>query len=52
MVHLPELIRIIDLLEKRNKEFQTERKIKDDLKEIETAFKNNDAESLKRIFNS
>lgn len=50
--HLPEVLRIIELLDKRSKEFQTERKIKDDLEAIEKAFKDNDAEAINRIFNS
>lgn len=50
--HLPELLRILELIDKRNKEMQTERKIKDDLEAIEKAFKDNDAESLNRLFNS
>lgn len=50
--HLPELLRILELIEKRNKEMQTERKIKDDLEAIEKAFKDNDAETLRSIFNS
>lgn len=50
--HLPELLRILELIDKRNKELQTERKIKDDLEAIEKAFKDNDAETLRRIFNS
>jgi hypothetical protein len=50
--HLPELLRIIELIEKRTNEIKAERKVKDDLEAIEQAFKNNDAEALNRLFNS
>lgn len=50
--HLPEVLRIIELLDKRNKELKNERQIKDDLEAIEKAFKENDADALNRIFNS
>lgn len=50
--HLPQILRLIELLEKAEREAKTERKVKDDLEKINKAFEENDASKLKDIFNS
>lgn len=52
ITHLPELLRIIELMDKRAKEASTQRNVKADLQTIEDAFKENDAEKLRNLFNS
>ena len=52
IISLPEILRLIKELEKRHKEESKNRKIKEDLKEIEQAFKERDADKLRDIFNS
>lgn len=50
--NLPEIMRIIRLLEKRQQEKATDAKIKEDFKTIGDAFDKNDADALNRLFNS
>lgn len=52
LANLPELLRIIALLQKNLESAETDRKVKDDLKKIETAFKDKDASKLNDLFNS
>jgi hypothetical protein len=49
---LPEILRLIDALIKDIERAQTDRKVKEDLALIEKAFREKDAEALKRILNS
>lgn len=52
IIALPEIISLVRTLMERYDEAQLDAKIKEDLKGIDDAFKNKDAEALKRIFNS
>jgi hypothetical protein len=48
---LPEIIKLLKILDEKNKQRQIDAKIKDDIKAINKAFKEKDAEALNRIFN-
>ncbi len=47
---LPELLRLIDNIQKQIEADKTDRRVKEDLQKINQAFKDKDAEALKRIF--
>lgn len=47
---LPEILKLIKRLEEMNRQAKVDRKVKDDIKAINDAFKNDDAEELNRIF--
>lgn len=49
---LPEIIKLLKLLDEKNKQRQVDAKVKDDIKAINKAFKEKDAEALNRIFNN
>lgn len=49
---LPTLLKIIAYAQKANEEAETQRHVKEDLKVIEDAFKEQDAEKLRALFNS
>lgn len=48
---LPELIRLVRDIETAIKKEESDRKVKNDVKAIREAFKNQDAQALNRIFN-
>lgn len=50
--YIPEFIRLANTIIKKLKEVERDRKIKDDLKAIEKAFKEKDAKALHDLFNS
>lgn len=52
LLALPELIKLIENLQREASKIETDRKVKDDLKIINHAFENNDAEALRILFNS
>lgn len=52
LANLPEILRVVELLEKRAQEGATNAKIKEDFKAIGDAFEKKDAEALNRLFNS
>lgn len=49
---LPEVISLIKTIQARQREKEVQSKIKEDLKKIDEAFKNEDAEALNKLFNS
>lgn len=48
---LPEILRLVRNLQARIDEAEAERKLKDDIKKINDAFQDNDAEALNEVFN-
>ncbi len=50
--HLPQILRLIELLEKAEREAKTQRKVSADLETINQAFEAKDAQKLKELFNS
>lgn len=50
--HLPQILRLIELLEQAEREAKTQRKVAEDLQKINEAFEAKDAQKLKDIFNS
>ncbi len=50
--HLPQILRLIELLEQAEREAKTQRKVADDLEKINQAFEAKDATKLKEIFMS
>ena len=52
MTALPEIIKLIKEMQKRIDEEMLNKKVKDDFEKIRLAFKNKDADMLKRIFNN
>jgi hypothetical protein len=50
--HLPQILRLIELLEQAEREAKTQRKIAEDLEKINQAFEAKDAQKLKELFNS
>lgn len=52
IVAFPKIIELLETIHKRIEEAETQRKVEDDLKAINEAFKNQDAEALRKIFNS
>lgn len=52
IVSLPDIIRLIDEIKKRHDEEATKDKIKEDINAIKEAFKNRDADALRKLFNS
>jgi hypothetical protein len=49
---IPQLIELINAIEKKNEDLNLDRKLKDDIKEISKAFEARDAEALKKVFMS
>lgn len=49
---LPELLRLLRTVQKKIDEAETNRKVTDDLKAINEAFKSNDPDKLNHIFNN
>lgn len=49
---LPQILKLIDEIDKRNKELEIQRKVKDDVKVIHEAFVAKDAKKLNDLFNS
>lgn len=49
---LPDLIKLVESLEKKNRQAANQKKVKDDIRKINEAFDNQDAEALRRIFNN
>lgn len=49
---LPTILKIIEYAQKAQEEAETKRQVADDLKIIEQAFKEKDAEKLRSLFNS
>jgi len=49
---LPEIIKLVNTVQRMNKEADTKRKLKDDIKKINEAFEAQDDEALRRIFNN
>lgn len=47
---LPQLLKLLETIERRNKERAVDRKVKDDIEAINKAFEENDAEALNNIF--
>lgn len=50
--HLPQILALIEVIEKGVREAETKRKVADDLNKIAEAFKEKDAKKLNDIFNS
>lgn len=50
--HLPQILRLIELLEQAEREAKTQRKVAQDLETINQAFEAKDAQKLKELFNS
>lgn len=50
--HLPQILKLIEILEKAEKEAATQRKVSSDLEKINEAFETKDPEKLKQIFMS
>lgn len=50
--HLPQILRLIELLEQAEKEAKIQGKVKEDLETINKAFEAKDAAALKKLFNS
>lgn len=50
--HLPQILRLVELLEQAEREAKTQRKIAEDLEKINQAFEAKDAQKLKELFNS
>lgn len=50
--HLPQILRLIELLEQAEKEAKIQGKVKADLETINRAFEAKDAAALKKLFNS
>lgn len=50
IVALPEILRLIDSISKRIEQDEADRKLKDDLKKIDEAFRNGDAQALNDLF--
>lgn len=49
---LPELVRLVKTMQRQIEEANTKRKVKEDVKAINEAFKKKDPDSLKRIFDT
>ena len=49
---LPEIIKLLQALEKRIEEVETERKVKEDLRSLKEAIDAKDHDKIKHIFNS
>lgn len=52
LLNLPAILRLLENMQKRIDEAEAERKVANDLEEINKAFEAKDPEALKRIFNS
>lgn len=52
IVALPDIIKMIEHLQRMADNSEEDRKVKDDLKKINEAFENKDAEALNRVFDS
>lgn len=52
IIALPEILRLLKEIEKRHQDELKNKKIKEDLKKIEEAFKDRDADKLRDVFNS
>lgn len=52
LVALPDILKLIENLQKAAQEIETDRKVKQDIQIINQAFENNDAEALRILFNS
>lgn len=52
IVALPEILRLIDSISKRIEQDEADRKLKDDLKKIDEAFRNGDAQALNDLFSN
>lgn len=50
--HLPEILDLLHVIERRLEEAETDRKVSEDLKAVSEAFKEKDATKLRAIFNS
>lgn len=50
--HLPQILRLVELLEQAEREAKTQRKVAEDLEKINQAFEAKDAQKLKELFNS
>jgi hypothetical protein len=50
--HLPQILRLVELLEQAEREAKTQRKVAEDLEKINQAFEAKDASKLKELFNS
>jgi hypothetical protein len=49
---LPQILRLIESLQEQHKKSEKERKVKQDIERINKAFKEQDAQALKDIFNN
>jgi hypothetical protein len=49
---LPELIKLVNNLQVKNKQAANRQKVKDDIKKINEAFDNQDSDALNRVFNN
>lgn len=47
---LPQILRLLETIERRNKERAVDRKVKEDIEAMNKAFEENDAEALNNIF--
>lgn len=52
IIVLPDILKLIENIEKKNKDTQIDRKVKEDVKAINQAFKDKDEKALRDIFNS
>jgi hypothetical protein len=52
IANMPEILKMLQHLEQLKENADTDRKIKEDLKKINEAFKNKDAELLRKIFDT
>jgi len=52
LVSLPEILKLIENIQKANKERKIQKKVNDDIKKINEAFEQKDADKLNEIFNS
>lgn len=52
IVALPEIIKMLQNLQRIADKAEEDRRVKDDLKKINEAFENKDAEALNRVFDS
>ncbi len=49
---IPDLVRLIKAIQKFNEEQENKTKVRDDIKKIDEAFRNNDASKLNSVFAS
>jgi hypothetical protein len=52
LANLPQILKLIEEIERARRDARAQRKVADDLKAIQEAFKNRDPGALRRVFES